>query len=266
MSKFEEIVREIVFDSPPEEIPLVYNNLQVLSNGDSKQEIISIIQEFNEKVRVPVKYDGENYVLSEYNKSGSKYFDPVKKVLFSVDPVSREVSDVEELQEQELVATDVQDSLYGDLSKYVSKAFPETAAYGVFKTKKSENEYAIVIVSNKKSLGDFWTGNWVSEYIYNADSDSISGKVSVDAHYFEDGNVRFKSSAPLQEETSTSPVVSIKRFENNFENNLIEKFQYMNETQFKGLRRRLPVTRAKINWGQGIGNYRLGRDAAQGTN
>ena len=262
MSEFEKIVRDIVFDSPPEEISLVYDNLQVLSDGQSKQQIASIIQEFNEKHRVPAAKGEERYLVSEYNKSGSKYFDPVNKVLFAVDHITREASDIEEYTSED--ATQIQSDLYDELSKYVSNFFPDTAVFNVFKIPESD-QYAIIVVSNKKSLGDFWTGYWLSEYVYDVDGDTISGEVSVDAHYFEDGNVRFKSTASLESAQTDSPIVSIKQFENEFEKNLINKFQYMNETQFKGLRRRLPVTRAKINWGQGIGNYRLGRDAAQGA-
>ncbi|CDO95963.1 unnamed protein product [Kluyveromyces dobzhanskii CBS 2104] len=260
MSDFEKIVRDIVFDSPVEEISLVYDNLQVLSDGESKQQIVSIIQDFNEKYRVPVTSGKDRYIVSEYNKSGSKYYDPLNKVIFSVDHITREVSDLKDYTDAD--STDEQLKLADQLSTYVSKFFPDTAAYNVFKIPDSD-KLTVVIVSNKKSLGDFWTGYWLSEYIYDVKEGTITGDISVDAHYFEDGNVRFKSSAALKPTNTDSPVVDIKQFEKQFENNLIEKFQYMNATQFKGLRRRLPVTRAKINWGQGIGNYRLGRDAAQ---
>lgn len=262
MSEFERIVRDIIFDSPPEEISSVYDNLKILSEGQSNQKIISIIQEFNEARRLPVSNGSDRYILSEYNKSGSKYFDPIKNVLFAVDQVTHEASDLEEYSEES--ASEEHFSIYEDLKKYAAKYFPNTSSIAVFKI-DGGSDYAIIIVSKKKSLGDFWTGYWVSEYVFNSDKNEISGAVSVDAHYFEDGNVRFKADSKLEATAAESPIVAIKQFESKFEKNLIDKFQYMNETQFKSLRRRLPVTRAKINWTQGIGNYRLGRDAAQGA-
>lgn len=261
MSDFEKIVREIIFDSPPEEIPLVYDNLLVLTEGQSKQKIKSIIQELNEKKRASAINQNDRFVISELNKAGSKYFDPLKKVLFSVDPITLEASDLEEYTD--VNPTDIQLSIANELDLYTEKFFPQKTANAVFQLKDS-SKFAIIIVAKKKSLSDFWSGFWVSEYVYDAEAKELTGSISLDAHYFEDGNVRFKSESKLETTKTQSPIISLKEFECNFEKALIKKFQYMNETQFKSLRRRLPVTRSKINWTQGVGNYRLGRDAAQG--
>ena len=83
-------------------------------------------------------------------------------------------------------------------------------------------------------------------------------------HYYEDGNVKFHSSKLVEETNNKDPVASIKELEHKFEQDLQESFTDLNEKQFKSLRRRLPITRARVNWGKAIGNYRLGRDAAQG--
>lgn len=84
----------------------------------------------------------------------------------------------------------------------------------------------------------------------------------MDIHYYEEGNVRLNFSEEISENVSNDKnlVKIIENIEHKLSLKVIESFNELNQRTFKNLRRLLPITRSKINWGNAIGNYRLGSD------
>lgn len=144
------------------------------------------------------------------------------------------------------------------LDKYFSAHFPSEGAAGVFP--QEDGSTAIVLVDGKYNPANYWNGKWRSVYTY--ENGSLSGEIDVDVHYYEDGNVRLKSSekVDLGSVSESNIVDSIAKAETKFQEKLNKSFNGLNEESFKQLRRHLPVTRSKINWGKSIANYRLGKD------
>ncbi len=101
---------------------------------------------------------------------------------------------------------------------------------------------------------NYWTGSWRSKY----DLQTGKGEINIDVHYYEDGNVRLQTLQNVEIDIS-SPISSIKQVETKIQLSLNKQFANLNEAVFKQLRRQLPVTRSKINWGKAIGNYKLGK-------
>lgn len=100
-------------------------------------------------------------------------------------------------------------------------------------------------------------GRWRSLYIYNPSSNSLTGSLKVDVHYYEDGNVRLLTTKPIQASASSNDVVKqIATLEKKYQEDLNRAFTQLNEGAFKGLRRQLPVTRQKVEW-EKIGGYRV---------
>lgn len=115
-------------------------------------------------------------------------------------------------------------------------------------------------------------GRYRSTYTVQLDSPSptITGQISVDVHYFEDGNVALKSSKPVSislpaPSPPTASIVAkkIAAAETEQQGELFQAFQRISDNAFKSLRRTLPVTRQKVEWGN-IHNYRLGQDIPGG--
>lgn len=161
------------------------------------------------------------------------------------------------------------ESLHSCLGKYTNQHFPSTSCYGVFP--QPDSTVAIVIVDSKYSPRNFWNGRWRSWYLLDPASGRISGSIEVDVHYFEDGNVRLKtrkevgivlpsSSSSGSEKEAVEVVSKIAAAESQYQEDINRSFVNLNEGSFKALRRQLPVTRAKMNWGNAMGNYRLGKD------
>jgi capping protein alpha len=120
----------------------------------------------------------------------------------------------------------------------------------------------ILTVSNKYSPSNFWNGRWRSSYTFTPGSNTLTGKINVDVHYYEDGNVRLLTSKNLDLKVgggaSAGDVVKqIALAEKRYQEELNRGFAGLSEGAFKGLRRQLPVTRQKMEW-EKVGGYRVG--------
>lgn len=260
---FESIISQIISDSPSGEITNVWDDLITIAGPSAKDAVLDSIEQYNIKNTVPVEVDGKPVIISSYNKEGSKFFDPVSHKLFSVDHLNRKGLDIEPYSSATLNST--QQEILDDLKKYASTNFPGEVTLAVYPTPEDPDKVAIIIISTRYNPSNFWNGDWRSEYIYDAKTKELEGKIDVQVHYYEDGNVRFKSAKDVNISNAQDAIKTIQEVEKDFETNLDSSFSELNEKQFKTLRRRLPITRSKVNWGKAIGSYRLGRDAAQGN-
>lgn len=260
-SAFESIISQIVSDTPSGEIREVYQDLIAIAGENSNDAIIEAIEQYNVKNTIPVDVNGKNVILSPHNKEGSKFFDPVHSIVFSVDHLNRKGLDVAPFHGKKLSET--QQEYLQELTKYVQRDFTGQVSVAVYPIPQEEAKTAIIIVSTKYNPSNFWNGAWKSEYVYDSQLKKLKGVIDIQVHYYEDGNVSFKSNKEVDVADTEVPIKSIQEVETAFENNLDISFTQLNEKQFKQLRRRLPITRSRVNWGKAIGNYRLGRDAAQ---
>lgn len=258
---FGSIIEQIVLDSPSGEIQEVYNDLLAITGEPAKESIIDAIEQYNVRNNVPIDVEGQLILLSEYNREGTKFYDPVRGISFSVDHLARKGLDVEP---HAVVLADEQRDILEKLEQYASKNFSGEVTLAVYPV-TGTSKVAIIIVSTRNNSSNFYNGNWRSEYVYDLQSSNVTGTIDVHVHYYEDGNVSFKSNKKLEAITTQDVVSTIQDTEKEFENHLDTSFAELNEKKFKSLRRRLPITRSKVNWGKAIGTYRLGKDAAQGN-
>ncbi|CCH59375.1 hypothetical protein TBLA_0B05460 [Henningerozyma blattae CBS 6284] len=272
MSKFSTIISQIIEDSPAGEIKEVYDDLIKITGEDSKSIILDAIEAYNVKNNLPIKVNGESVILSEYNKIGSKYYDPVNNKLFSVDHLNYTPLDIEPVDNDDKInkLTPSLRGLLDALKEYAKKDYTGNVSVAVYPDNASSdndsNKFEIIIISDKYNLNNFWTGIWRSKYIYDPSlNNQLTGKIDLNVHYFEGGNVTFNSEKSFKEDNvNLSEILkTIKSFESDFEKQLDVSFNDLNEKKFKTLRRRLPVSRARVNWGSSMGNYRLGKNAAE---
>ncbi|CEP60896.1 Cap1p LALA0_S02e02146g [Lachancea lanzarotensis] len=259
-SEFSTIIRSLIASTPSGEIKDVYKDLVTITGENSGDTILDAIAQYNVANFIPVRVGDKSVIISNYNKEGSKFFDPATSQLFSVDHLERRAFDVGP-SEKKLDSTS--ESIYKDLRNYTSNTFPGDVSYALYPKGDSSREIVIALVSTKYSPGNFWNGHWRSVYHYNTETSQLKGTIDIDVHYYEDGNVSFVCTKDVENESAHDVVLAIKTLEGKLEEELRASFNNLNEKEFKLLRRRLPVTRSRINWGKGIGSYRLGKDSAE---
>lgn len=158
-------------------------------------------------------------------------------------------------------------SLLKALGAHAREHYP-SSSYGVFPA-ENDTAIAIVLVANRYSPNNFWNGRFRSIYTVpvGGDSTTVEGKINVDVHYYEDGNVSLNTSkpvsVPLPSITAESIISRIAVAERSYQEELNKAFGQMAEGTFKSLRRQLPITRQKVEW-EKIGGYRLGQDISGG--
>ena len=205
----------------------------------------------------------DNTIVSKYNKdkNSSKYIDYINNKKFNVDWINCKIIDVENY-ESNFEYPKIYQELIDKLNQYGEDYYPSTFAFTIIPTE--DEELRIIIIGQRANHDNFYTGQWKSNYLISKNL-NISGEIKLDIHYFEDGNVRLKfieeiSDIKIDNSSSSKIVNFINDQENKVVIKIVDQFNNLNQQSFKNLRRLLPVTRSKINWGSAIGNYRLGSD------
>lgn len=131
----------------------------------------------------------------------------------------------------------------------------------------------IRLEAHKQNDSNYWGVSWQSEWEVSGEEtggeEIITGRVRVRAHYYEDGNVQLdahrtfsssRSRSRSSNNTSSNTKPSIKQFiqqsEDTLQMSLNEAYQQLADVSFKRLRRQLPITRQKMDWGK-FANYKL---------
>lgn len=118
------------------------------------------------------------------------YYDPVKKVKFSFNPITYEARLEEEnvdWETQYLSADVVQlrDDIVKAMHSYLNRQFRKgTSEFGVY-CSGDGSEIRVEVSCHNLNFKSFWGGEWLSSWVYNVASGHISGSVKIRNHYFE---------------------------------------------------------------------------------
>ncbi|KAJ4349537.1 F-actin-capping protein subunit alpha [Didymosphaeria variabile] len=265
-----EALSSFIESAPPGELNDVTKAIKNILGEDSVQsELEPAFQKHNEEQFSLVKLPGSNdsVIVSSYNSLGERrYYDTENNSSFAYDHASlgEEASDVRsytlESNHEDLVK-----GLLKTLRSHGTEHYPEYNI-GVYPT-NDDSQIALLTVASKYSPANYWNGRWRSSYLYTPSSSTLTGTISVDVHYYEDGNVRLlttkKVNAKVGGGSSADVVKAIAQAERAYQEDLNKAFGGLAEGAFKSLRRQLPITRQKIEW-EKISGYRLGQDIGGG--
>ncbi|KAF8073794.1 F-actin-capping protein subunit alpha [Lyophyllum atratum] len=259
-----------LLQSPPGEINDVLNDEYNLAQfitvdvpGTDHQSIVS------EAARISVPAATTEEGDASAGEEQQRFLDPRSKTSFVFDHLALEASDPQ-MVEPNADAEPFRKALETAVLSYLSAHFLDGVG-AVFATPGTSNRFVIQVVANKYNPTNYWSGRWRSEYVVDLNENKITGKILVNVHYYEQGNVQLATThdvslnLPPAVVTSTPSASASKILaligdeEGNYQMSLNETYHEMGEKTFKGLRRALPMTRQKIDWDKVLG-YKLGAE------
>ncbi|KAJ7440910.1 F-actin-capping protein subunit alpha [Mycena galericulata] len=271
-----------LLQSPPGEINDVLNDVRnIISDDDSLHEgVLPALKEYNLSQFMTVDVPGTDHqsIISEAARVSAteegqeRFIDPRSKTSFLFDHLSLEASDSQPA-EPDADSEPFRAALEKATLTYLSAHFHDGVA-SIFAAKESTNKFVLQVVANKYNPSNYWAGRWRSEYIIDLNENDVHGKVLVNVHYYEQGNVQLSTTHTISLSlpaavVASSPSASASKIlaliedeEGKYQTSLNDTYQEMGEKTFKGLRRALPVTKQKIDWDRALGPYKLGQELA----
>ncbi|KAF8208854.1 F-actin-capping protein subunit alpha [Mycena galopus ATCC 62051] len=275
-----EAASSFLLQSPPGEINDVLNDVRnIISDDDSLHEgVLPALKEYNLTQFMTVDVPGTDHqsIISdaarvEATEDGQERFvDPRSKTSFLFDHLS--LASDSQPAEPDADSEPFRAALEKATLAYLEAHFHDGVT-SIFSAKQSTNRFVIQVVANKYNPSNYWAGRWRSEYTIDLNENSIDGKVLVNVHYYEQGNVQLSTTHTISMSlpaaiVTSSPTASASKIlaliedeEGKYQTSLNDTYTEMGEKTFKGLRRALPLTRQKIDWDKVLG-YKLGAELA----
>uniref|UniRef100_A0A060T942 F-actin-capping protein subunit alpha n=1 Tax=Blastobotrys adeninivorans TaxID=409370 RepID=A0A060T942_BLAAD len=250
-----ETLAKFIADAPPGEVKEVRADIEALVEGNVQlvkgldDPMAKYVGDKCTVVRLP---DGQTSVVSPLNRlDATTFYANGKAYKYENGRVSEADSSVS------VPSAGDHGALKQGVARYVEDHYPSNSGVDVFP--QESGGVGIVIVDTKFSPKNFWNGQWTSQYVVK--NGKLEGDISIDVHYYEDGNVRLKCDKHVSEsvgESAQNICKTIADLEQAYQLEVNKTFIGLNAGPFKSLRRQLPVNRSKMDWDK-FGNYRLGK-------
>lgn len=178
--------------------------------------------------------------------SGCSFFDPKFAVNFDVDPYDLLISNVSKAKSSSKLLKMVQEQLDFYLSQYfLSEAQGRTFENG--------RDLLIFIACPCLNLKNMWTGEWIGTW--ELIEGKIKGTVTINAHYFEEGNMQLSHTDTFEREIlaenteeniAKELVKQIRKCDAEVQSKMDELYENLPTGVFKPMRRTMPVTHTKF--------------------
>lgn len=263
-----------VQQAPPGQINDVLNDVRVIVNDDEtlEQGILPALRQYNLEQFITVEVPGTNHqtIVSDAAKikadeeEEERFLDPRSKQSFKFDHLRLEAIDLKE--EPDTEAEPLRAALESSALSYLNAHYYGGVA-AVFSG--TPNQFVVQVVANKYNPSNFWSGRWRSHYDIDFDNRTIRGRILLNIHYYEQGNVQLETSHDLvlpippaltnSAPASTAPKIFalIEVEESKLQESLRETYEEMNDKAFRSLRRVLPVTQCRFDWDK-LPAYKIG--------
>ncbi|PCH39763.1 F-actin capping protein alpha subunit [Wolfiporia cocos MD-104 SS10] len=280
-----EAASKFLLQAPPGEINDVLNDVRnIVSDDESLQAgLLPALREYNLAQFTTADVPGHNHqsIISEAariskpstegeeTEESDRFWDPRSRTSFRFDHLSLETSEPEPVEPDE-ESEPFRAALESASLTYLAAHYHDGVT-SVFPASGSTSRYYVQIVANKYNPSNYWSGRWRSEYTVDLEERTLKGRILVNVHYYEQGNVQLSTThsidlplpptiTPSSAAASASKVLAlVEAEEGKYQTSLNETYTEMSEKTFKGLRRALPMTRSKLDWDKVLG-YKLGAE------
>ncbi|CAN0914159.1 F-actin-capping protein subunit alpha [Linum grandiflorum] len=269
-----EIAKWFLLNSPSGEIQYIAKDLKSVLNDDKvyDEATLEAFPLYNKShlICLELPCRSGDVLITPYNElEENQFIEPRTAQVATIDHVKQACTEVRPAADEELPSLYIEEfrcALDGEMLKYVEEAYPKGVC-SVFCVdgKDAEGpgcnfEFVVVISAARNSPKNFCNGSWRSVWNIKFKEDlqvlEIKGKLQVDAHYFEEGNVQLDTEQECKdgtifqapEDCAISIANIIRHHEGEYMGSLEASYSNLPDTTFKELRRKLPVTRTLFPW------------------
>lgn len=261
------IATYFITSSPTGEVDEVAADVaKLVNNGEvmSTSNVNNILKSYNNDQMVWAEHEGKNVLVSAFGQvADDEYLDPNSGTVLKWSHKKRswlEPTDKQQSLDDNIAKYRV--AIQAALDTYVSEHYREgkcvAQVYG-----NDDGTINICVSGANTNLNNYWSGGWKATYSVNVSSkgeQELKGRVKINVHYFEDGNVQMHNAMEKTksvavgsaDDTAKEVVAAVKEIESNLQNNLEEMYVNMHRVTFKNMRRFLPKTRQKMPWNSSL--------------
>jgi len=265
------IARHFLYVTPHGEVQDIVKDLKKIVKPAqiiSDEWVINALAEYNKK-RFDIMMGDTSKVICcpQAEVTQNHYLHPDKKIVAVVDSKTSKITkeeDGDHLAPKGKVE-EYRSAINDALQKYLSAFYedgtsPNSVATGMGSVFAAPNGMVAVVISYKNlNQNNYWTGGWQSEWTTNIQKNgkqSLEGRIRLNVHYYEDGNVQLNSqfdekaeiNVTTPEGTAEAMIATITELETDFQKKLDQFYVQMHDSTFKNMRRFLPKTGKKMDW------------------
>ena len=250
------VANYFIKSAPINEVKFALNDVKTILNDS---------QLFNNTVQSKMLHDynvnhyvhvddgnGNKFILTPFNEvNQNTFYNPENNKVYELNHIEKQV--VSEVGTHTPNGNEsFRVAVTEAMKKYISENYKkDKCVFGVY---YSGNDLVLCISAINTNLGAFWTGNWRATYKLAPGATNITGKLEVNVHYFEDGNVQLNAAFEPTENTEVnasnadSIVSAIKKIESEWQANIEKMYVNMHHQTMKAMRRALPISKTLFNW------------------
>nr|XP_056722085.1 F-actin-capping protein subunit alpha-1-like [Euleptes europaea] len=258
-----QVVGRLLKQTPPGEFHEVFSDLRALVKDDGLMcdEASGFCAILDKDHFTPVKTEGCEVLLTRHNElEENRFLDPQSQFSFKYDHLRRKPSDFQAHPEEDEKGEQWRREIHESLKAYVNNHYPKGLCSVFIKDTAVRKIFVACIESHRHKPLAFWNGLWKSEWTFAlapaSTSTEVTGTITVQAHYFEDGNVHLTVTQEVEEtllvtdeaQTARDFVKLVEKAEDQVQNGLMEEYRKMNNTYIKSFRRQLPVIHTTLDW------------------
>lgn len=249
------VSKYIIKNTPVGHLTQALDNLTIVCGEElmDRDEVKAEVKNYQEDHLEHFVYNDQKVIVSKLNKGADNFYhDQNKGIKYQLAENNKEITGVETVEE----GSELRKAVDAELAKYKEKYYKGGVTTTNVFYDPANGKLNVMISAHNINMKNFWSGEWLSTWEFEASSKTLKGSVKANTYYYEEGNIQFNLKTEFSESINgdddasiaKSIVSTIEKKENDVQMDLEKVYDNFSDHYIKPLRRKLPVTGTKMNW------------------